>query len=76
MSVKEQSPANGGLYQTEVTIAYPEANFSADIPAVLTTIFGKLSLDGKVKLVDIEFSERFKSCLPGPVFGIEGYERK
>ncbi|NQD51424.1 2,3-diketo-5-methylthiopentyl-1-phosphate enolase, partial [Bacillus altitudinis] len=49
VSVKEQSPANGGLYQTEVTIAYPEANFSADIPAVLTTIFGKLSLDGKVK---------------------------
>ncbi|KML00415.1 2,3-diketo-5-methylthiopentyl-1-phosphate enolase [Bacillus stratosphericus] len=76
VSVKEQSPAIGGLYQSEVTIAYPEANFSADIPAVLTTIFGKLSLDGKVKLVDIEFSERFKSCLPGPVFGIEGLRKK
>jgi 2,3-diketo-5-methylthiopentyl-1-phosphate enolase len=40
-------------------IAYPEANFTNDIPAVLTTVFGKLSLDGKIKLADLEFSEVF-----------------
>ncbi|MDF2856374.1 MAG: mtnW, partial [Neobacillus sp.] len=28
-------------------IAYPALNFYTDIPAILTTVFGKLSLDGK-----------------------------
>src|SRR5690606_6055445 len=31
-----------------VKISYPSANFSADLPAILTTVFGKLSLDGEV----------------------------
>mgnify|MGYP002655981299 CR=1 FL=1 len=73
---KKFAPAENGLYQSEVTIAYPEANFSADIPAVLTTIFGKLSLDGKVKLIDIEFSAGLKRSLPGPAFGIEGIRKR
>src|SRR6188472_1254291 len=29
-----------------IKIAYPLTNFSADLPAILTTVFGKLSLDG------------------------------
>lgn len=74
--LEKAAPAENGLYQSEVTIAYPEANFSADLPAVFTTIFGKLSLDGKVKLVDIQFSEEFKKSLPGPVFGIDGIRNK
>lgn len=74
--VKEKTAAENGFIQSELTIAYPEANFSADIPAVLTTIFGKLSLDGKVKLVDINFSAPFKRSLPGPMFGIEGIRKK
>ncbi|MGE6631134.1 2,3-diketo-5-methylthiopentyl-1-phosphate enolase [Bacillus sp. NPDC077027] len=65
-----------GLVQSEVTIGYPEANFSADLPAVLTTVFGKLSLDGKVKLVDLSFSSAFKRNLPGPAFGIEGIRKR
>ena len=28
-------------------------NFSPDLPAILTTIFGKLSLDGEIKLIDL-----------------------
>ncbi|MFJ5963656.1 2,3-diketo-5-methylthiopentyl-1-phosphate enolase [Bacillus sp. NPDC093026] len=76
IEVKEKSVRENGLVQSEVTIGYPEANFSTDLPAVLTTIFGKLSLDGKVKLADIEFSTAFKRSLPGPVFGIEGIRSK
>ncbi|MCP3741848.1 2,3-diketo-5-methylthiopentyl-1-phosphate enolase [Rossellomorea sp. BNER] len=59
----------------EVKIAYPEINFSPDIPAILTTVFGKLSLDGKIKLVDLEFSSSLKSLFPGPRFGIEGIRK-
>ncbi|TLS38304.1 2,3-diketo-5-methylthiopentyl-1-phosphate enolase [Pseudalkalibacillus caeni] len=59
-----------------VKIAYPSANFSSDIPAILTTIFGKLSLDGEIKLIDIELSEELKAQFPGPQFGISGIREK
>lgn len=59
-----------------ISIAYPSANFSADIPAILTTVFGKLSLDGKIRLLDLGFGEDLKSFFPGPRFGIEGLREK
>jgi 2,3-diketo-5-methylthiopentyl-1-phosphate enolase len=59
-----------------VSIAYPSANFSADLPAILTTVFGKLSLDGEIKLIDLEFSTEVKQQFPGPRFGIEGIREK
>lgn len=55
-----------------IKIAYPAANFSADLPAILTTIFGKLSLDGEIKLIDIELDPELEAAFPGPQFGIEG----
>ena len=55
-----------------IEIAYPTANFSADIPAILTTTFGKLSLDGEIKLTDLSFEETLLNHFPGPKFGIEG----
>ncbi|WP_137789903.1 2,3-diketo-5-methylthiopentyl-1-phosphate enolase [Bacillus sp. E(2018)] len=53
-------------------ISYPSANFSNDIPAILTTVFGKLSLDGEIKLVDLEFDKDLEQQFPGPKFGITG----
>jgi 2,3-diketo-5-methylthiopentyl-1-phosphate enolase len=58
-----------------IRIAYPAANFSNDLPAILTTVFGKLSLDGEIKLVDLEFDSALISQYPGPQFGIEGVRR-
>ncbi|WP_368659086.1 2,3-diketo-5-methylthiopentyl-1-phosphate enolase [Metabacillus halosaccharovorans] len=55
-----------------IKIAYPSVNYSHDIPAILTTVFGKLSLDGEVKLLDLELSEEVKKAFPGPKFGIHG----
>ncbi|ARK29517.1 2,3-diketo-5-methylthiopentyl-1-phosphate enolase [Halalkalibacter krulwichiae] len=55
-----------------ITVGYPSANFSNDLPAVLTTTFGKFSLDGKVKLLDLTFSDDIKHGYPGPKFGLEG----
>ncbi|MFC3883331.1 2,3-diketo-5-methylthiopentyl-1-phosphate enolase [Bacillus songklensis] len=62
--------------QAIIKIAYPAANFSADLPAVLTTVFGKLSLDGKVKLIDLEFHGDLLQAFPGPRFGVEGIRKK
>ena len=67
-----QIPLNPEEIRAEVKISYPSENFSADIPAILTTVFGKLSLDGKVKLIDLEFGPKLLSSFPGPNFGIEG----
>ncbi|MGN7310004.1 2,3-diketo-5-methylthiopentyl-1-phosphate enolase [Alkalicoccobacillus gibsonii] len=55
-----------------IKIAYPLANFSNDLPAILTTVFGKLSLDGEIKLIDIGFPPELEQSFPGPVFGIDG----
>ncbi|AZB42530.1 2,3-diketo-5-methylthiopentyl-1-phosphate enolase [Bacillus sp. FJAT-42376] len=59
-----------------VKIVYPSANFSPDLPAVLTTVFGKLSLDGEVKLLDLEFSDSLAKQFRGPKYGISGIREK
>ena len=55
-----------------IKIAYPSLNYSHDLPAILTTVFGKLSLDGEVKLLDLEASAEVKKAFPGPKFGVSG----
>lgn len=55
-----------------IAIAYPTINFSADLPAILTTVIGKLSLDGEIKLIDLEFSAGLLNQFPGPAYGIDG----
>ncbi|KAF0816186.1 2,3-diketo-5-methylthiopentyl-1-phosphate enolase [Bacillus sp. ZZV12-4809] len=74
----ERATKNTGSKETAaiIKIAYPAVNFSPDLPAILTTVFGKLSLDGKIKLLDLEFSNELKSFFPGPRFGIEGLREK
>ncbi|MBW5446581.1 2,3-diketo-5-methylthiopentyl-1-phosphate enolase [Cohnella sp. CFH 77786] len=56
----------------DITIAYPDLNFSRDLPALLVTVFGKLSMDGRIKLLDLQPSSEFLSALPGPKFGAAG----
>jgi 2,3-diketo-5-methylthiopentyl-1-phosphate enolase len=60
----------------QVSVSYPIENFSLDIPAILTTVFGKLSLDGEIKLLDLEFPKEVKQSLPGPAYGINGIRSK
>jgi len=68
---EDSHPLKPELIKAELEIAYPSINFSADLPAILTTVFGKLSLDGEVKLLDLDFSHDLLSHFPGPRFGIE-----
>jgi 2,3-diketo-5-methylthiopentyl-1-phosphate enolase len=56
----------------DIQIAYPDVNFSRDIPALLVTVFGKLSMDGQIKLIDLSFSLDFLSGFAGPKFGLQG----
>jgi len=59
----------------DIQIAYPDANFSQDIPALLVTVFGKLSMDGRIKLIDLHFSPAFITAFKGAKFGIDGVRR-
>ncbi|MBP1994784.1 2,3-diketo-5-methylthiopentyl-1-phosphate enolase [Paenibacillus eucommiae] len=75
ISVIVHEPVNGESSAdryADISIAYPDVNFSRDIPALLVTIFGKLSMDGRIKLTDLSFSSDFLSSFPGPKFGIQG----
>ncbi|MFC4777614.1 2,3-diketo-5-methylthiopentyl-1-phosphate enolase [Paenibacillus sp. GCM10023252] len=77
LSVQVHEPADGELGQryADIRIAYPDINFSRDIPALLVTVFGKLSMDGRIKLLDLDVSEEFLSAFPGPKFGLSGVRR-
>ncbi|MBV6683031.1 2,3-diketo-5-methylthiopentyl-1-phosphate enolase [Bacillus sp. JRC01] len=68
VSINEEAGEGVG----EISIAYPGGNYSNDLPAILTTVFGKLSLDGQVKLINLEFSDDLNRHYPGPRYGIEG----
>lgn len=72
VSVDVNESEEPGKRFADIRIAYPDVNFSRDIPALLVTIFGKLSMDGKIKLTDIDVSEEFQTAFPGPKFGLEG----
>lgn len=56
----------------DIRIAYPDVNFTSELSALLITIFGKVSMDGKLKLIDVHFSERFYQAFQGPKFGLDG----
>ncbi len=72
VDIHEPEGAAAGERYADITIAYPDVNFSRDIPAFLVTAFGKLSMDGKIKLIDIQPSSDFLNAFPGPKFGIQG----
>jgi 2,3-diketo-5-methylthiopentyl-1-phosphate enolase len=55
-----------------VQIAFPWVNFGAQIPMMLTTVVGNLSMGGKIKLMDLKFPKSFTKGFKGAKFGIKG----
>lgn len=76
ISVEEIKTDSEENAKATIKIAYPSANFTPDLPAILTTVFGKLSLDGKVRLVDLELEGDITKYFKGPRFGIHGIREK
>ncbi|WP_214792695.1 MULTISPECIES: 2,3-diketo-5-methylthiopentyl-1-phosphate enolase [unclassified Exiguobacterium] len=54
------------------SIRYPLHNVTPDFSSILTTTFGKLSLDPSVQLIDLSLPEELASDFPGATFGVEG----
>jgi 2,3-diketo-5-methylthiopentyl-1-phosphate enolase len=56
-------------------IAYPVENIGCQIPMLLTTVFGNISMMGDIKLLDLALPRKFVDGLPGPQFGVAGIRK-
>jgi 2,3-diketo-5-methylthiopentyl-1-phosphate enolase len=68
-------PPNLQTRQWFVQIAYPEVNIGEQIPMLLTTVVGNISMGGDIKLVDVRLPKKYVAGLKGPKFGIEGIRK-
>ncbi|MBW2121690.1 MAG: ribulose 1,5-bisphosphate carboxylase, partial [Deltaproteobacteria bacterium] len=72
----ETEPEEPGRDRTHIfQIAYPVANIGSQIPLLLTTVFGNISMMGDIKLLDLTLPRSLVSGLPGPRFGMDGIRR-
>lgn len=55
-----------------IQIAYPMSNFGANIPMMLSTVFGNIASSGKIKFIDCAFPKKYVEQFQGPKFGVEG----
>ncbi len=58
-----------------VEIAFPWINFGAQIPMLLTTVAGNISMGGKIKLMDLKFPRSFTKEFRGAKYGIQGVRK-
>ena len=65
-------PRNVETRQFIIEIAFPWINFGSQIPMLLSTVFGNISMTGKIKLLDLYLPEGFVKGFQGPRFGIQG----
>lgn len=56
----------------EIKIGYPEENLTDSLASLLVTVFGKLSMDGNVRLQALEIPDSYRRRFPGPQFGAAG----
>src|SRR5512136_1712639 len=68
-------PPDRAERQYVVQLAFPEVNFGEQIPMMLTTVVGNISMAGKLKLVDIRFPKKYVEGFQGPKFGIPGIRK-
>lgn len=61
-----------GRVLADITIGYPVANFDGTFASLLTTVFGKLSMDGEIRLVRLVVPDVLARLYPGPKFGVQG----
>src|SRR6185437_1112603 len=75
LGIDEKTHVSGRPYEYHLTIGYPPANTEGDLPTLLTMIFGKISLDGKIRLEDVRFPDAYLKG-KGPHAGITGIRQR
>ncbi|WP_370670830.1 2,3-diketo-5-methylthiopentyl-1-phosphate enolase [Alicyclobacillus acidiphilus] len=72
VGIEVLSEESDGQVIAHLTIGYPTSNFDGTFASLLTTVFGKLSMDGEIRLVGLEIPESLAKLYPGPKFGVAG----
>ena len=74
-SYEDALPEPPGTRKFIFLIGFPAANISRQIPQLLTTLYGNISMSGKIKLLDTFLPGSFVKNFKGPKFGIEGVRK-
>ena len=67
--------SEGGRSSATFTIGFPPENTQGDVASLLVMVFGKVSLDGRIRLLDLQLPPSILAALPGPKFGIPGVRK-
>ncbi len=68
-------PKNVEERQYVIQIGFPTRLITDQIPMMLTSLIGNISMGGKLKLLDITFPNSWLKHFKGPKFGIEGIRK-
>lgn len=58
-----------------IQVAFPWENFGAQIPMMLSTVVGNISMGGRIKCLDLRFPKSYLKSFKGPKFGIRGLRK-
>jgi len=72
---ERELPADVGERDFVIQVEYPCGNINGQFPELLTTLYGNISMIGKLKLLDVFFPPSFLKCFKGPKFGVEGVRK-
>jgi len=74
LGIDERTHVEGEPYEYYLTVGFPAANTEGDIPSLLTMIFGKISLDGRIRIQSMHLPDDYLQG-KGPRFGIPGIRK-
>jgi 2,3-diketo-5-methylthiopentyl-1-phosphate enolase len=74
--IENEAACDKTLRAFVVQIAYPWSNFGGQLPMLLTTVFGNISMMTDLKLLDLRFPQKLVGLLPGPRFGVRGIRKQ
>ncbi|MEK7764791.1 MAG: RuBisCO large subunit C-terminal-like domain-containing protein, partial [bacterium] len=72
---ERERPPEGTERTLLMQVAYPVENINGQFPELLTTLYGNVSMIGKLKLLDIAMPPGMLKSFKGPKFGIEGVRK-
>lgn len=59
-----------------IQVAFPEVNIGPQIPMLLTTVVGNISMGGRIKVLDMRFPKNYVDGFKGCKFGIKGVRER
>lgn len=76
LAVTTHPTTEAGMMLAEIAIAYPAKAVQADWGTFLTVVFGKISMGGAIRLLDVDVSPGLEALFPGPALGMTGIRQK